>query len=170
MAKVPNPLEPTKGAGTTLWVYTGTDNPTKDPYLDTGFTRLARIKSLEPGEITAASEDDSYLDDPNGDWENTTQGEKSSGETSVTLAWLPGEEGQKDLVKWFDEGLPRFYKIRYPNGTLDLFKGWISGLGKSIPIKETMTRTVKIKNTGRPTMAEEIPPKPAGKTVTQPKE
>ncbi|WP_272683778.1 phage tail tube protein, partial [Providencia sp. PROV141] len=87
-----------------------------------------------------------------------------------TLAWLPGEEGQKDLVKWFDEGVPHFYKILYPNGTLDLFKGWISSLGKSIPIKETMTRTVKIKNTGRPTMAEEIPPKPAGKTVTQPKE
>lgn len=170
MAKLPNPLEPTKGAGTTLWVYTGTDDPTKDPFSETGFTRLAKIKTLEPGAITAASEDDSYLDDPDGDWENTSQGEKSSGETSATLAWLPGEEGQKDLVKWFDGGGSRFYKIAYPNGTVDLFKGWISELGKSIPIKETITRSVKIKNTGRPTMAEEIPPKPADKTVTQPKE
>lgn len=170
MAKVPNPLAPTKGAGTTLWVYTGTGDSTQDPFSETGFIRLAKIKSLEPGEITAASEDDSYLDDPDGDWENTTQGEKSSGETSITLAWLPGEEGQKDLIEWFDEGLPRFYKISYPNGTLDLFKGWISALGKSIPIKETMTRTVKIKNTGRPTMAEEITPKPATRTATQPKE
>ncbi|MTC29172.1 phage tail protein [Providencia alcalifaciens] len=169
MPTVPNPLAPVKGAGTTLWIYTGDEEQITDPLSETGFTRLGKVKELQPGEITAASEDDSYLDDPNGDWENTTQGEKSSGEASITLAWKPGEEGQKDLVKWFDSGASRFYKIAYPNGTVDLFKGWVSGLGKTIPIKETITRTVKIKNTGRPTLAEEIPPKPEGKTVTQPK-
>lgn len=170
MPTVPNPLVPTKGAGTTLWIYTGAEETITDPLSETGFTRLAKIKSLEPGAITAASEDDSYLDDSNGDWENTSQGEKSSGEASATLAWLPGEAGQQDLVKWFDEGSTRFYKIAYPNGTVDLFKGWISELGKTIPIKETITRTVKIKNTGRPTMAEEIPSKPAGKSVPVPKD
>ncbi|SUX65116.1 Uncharacterised protein [Citrobacter amalonaticus] len=27
----PNPLEPVKGAGTTLWIYTGTGNPFAQP-------------------------------------------------------------------------------------------------------------------------------------------
>lgn len=101
-----------KGAGTTLWVYTGTGDPTQDPFSETGFIRLAKIKSLEPGEITAASEDDSYLDDPDGDWENTTQGEKSSGETSITLAWLPGEEGQKIWLSGLMKACRAFTKFR----------------------------------------------------------
>ncbi|HCT3121231.1 TPA: phage tail protein, partial [Morganella morganii] len=30
----PNPLAPVKGAGTTLWIYTGKDDPTKNPLAD----------------------------------------------------------------------------------------------------------------------------------------
>ncbi|MEM8282818.1 phage tail tube protein, partial [Morganella morganii] len=51
----PNPLAPVKGAGTTLWIYTGKDEPTKNPLADEGWTRLAKIKELQPGEISADS-------------------------------------------------------------------------------------------------------------------
>ncbi|QGW18236.1 MULTISPECIES: phage tail protein [Leclercia] len=151
----PSPLEPVKGAGTTFWLYTGTGDPYANPASDTDWTRTAKIKDLTPGELTAESYDDTYLDDPNADWANTAQGEKSAGEASFTLAWKPGESGQQSLVDWFYSGDVRAYKIKYPNGTIDVFKGWVSSLGKTIPAKEVITRSVKISNNGKPSLAEE---------------
>ena len=151
----PNPLAPVKGAGTTFWIYGGSGDPFANPLSDIGWTRLAQVKDLTPGEMTADSEDDTYIDDENADWTSTAQGQKSAGDTSVTLGWKPGEAGQKDLVSWFNDGTVRAYKIKYPNGTVDVFKGWPSSLGKTITSKEVITRTVKITNSGKPTLAEE---------------
>ncbi|WP_282557401.1 phage tail tube protein, partial [Escherichia coli] len=55
----------------------------------------------------------------------TGQGQKSAGDTSFTLAWMPGEQGQQALLAWFNEGDTRAYKIRFPNGTVDVFRGWV---------------------------------------------
>lgn len=151
----PSPISPTKGAGTTLWLYTGTGDPYADPTSDTNWTRLAQIKDLTPGEITADSYDDTYLDDPNADWKNTAQGEKSAGDASFTLAWKPGETGQQGLVAWFNDGSVRGYKVKYPNSAIDVYKGWVSSLGKTVPAKEVITRAVKITNVGKPSLAEE---------------
>lgn len=151
----PNPLEPVKGAGTTLWMFTGTGDPYANPLSDVDWTRTAKVKDLTPGELTAESYDDTYLDDPNADWASTAQGAKSAGEASFVLAWKPGEAGQQSLVDWFYSGDVRAYKIKYPNGTVDVFKGWVSGLGKTIPAKEVITRSVKISNNGKPSLAEE---------------
>lgn len=151
---IPNPLAPVKGAGTTLWTYNGDGDPYANPLKDDDWTRLAKIKELTPGEMTAESYDDTYLDDDEADWGSTAQGAKSAGDTSFTLAWKPGETGQQDLLAWFDEGDVRAYKIRYPNGTVDVFRGWVSSVGKAVPVKEVITRTAKITNSGRPNLAE----------------
>lgn len=151
----PNPLAPVKGAGTTLWLYTGVGDPYADPLSDTGWARLAKIKDLTPGEMTAESYDDTYLDDTDADWGSTAQGAKSAGDTSFTLAWKPGESGQQGLVEWFILGEVRGYKIKYPNGAVDVFRGWLSSLGKAVPAKEVITRTVKVTNSGKPSLAEE---------------
>lgn len=167
---IPTPLTPTKGAGTTLWVYTGKGNPFANPLDDVDWTRLAKIKDLTPGELTAESYDDTYLDDEDADWKSTAQGEKSAGETSYTLAWKPGESGQQELVRWFNDGTVLAYKIRYPNGVVDVFRGWVSSLGKTIPAKEVITRAVKITNNGKPQLAEDstTPPVPVtGITMDQ---
>lgn len=151
----PNPLAPVKGATTTLWIYSGTGNPFANPVSDTDWTRLAKIKDLQPGELTAESNDDTYLDDADADWTSTTQGQKSAGEASFTLAWKPAESGQQDLVRWFDDGTVLAYKIKYPNGAVDVFRGWVSSLGKTVTAKDTITRSVKISNNGKPGLAEE---------------
>lgn len=151
----PNPLAPVKGAGTTLWLYTGTGDPYANPLSDADWTRLAKIKDLTPGEMTAESYDDTYLDDEDADWRSTAQGEKSAGDTSFTLAWKPGESGQQGLVEWFTQGDVRGYKIKYPNGAVDVFRGWLSSLGKAVPAKEVIKRTVKVTNSGKPSLAEE---------------
>ncbi|WP_137413322.1 phage tail tube protein, partial [Escherichia coli] len=90
----PNPLEPVKGAGTTLWVYNGKGDAYANPLSDDDWQRLAKVKDLTPGEMTAEPYDDNYLDDEDADWTATGQGQKSAGDTSFTLAWKPGEEGQ----------------------------------------------------------------------------
>lgn len=149
----PNPLAPVKGAGTTLWLYTGSGTP--NPLVDIDWTRLAQIKELTPGELTADSFDDTYIDDENADWTATGQGQKSAGDTSFTLAWKPGEQGQISLAQWFEDGSNRTYRIKYPNGTVDVFYGWVSSLGKAVTNKENITRTVKVTNSGKPTLAED---------------
>ncbi|HAT1569272.1 TPA: phage tail protein [Kluyvera cryocrescens] len=151
----PNPLAPVKGATTTLWIYSGTGNPFANPVSDTDWTRLAKIKDLQPGELTAESNDDTYLDDEDADWTATAQGQKSAGEARFTLAWKPAESGQQDLVRWFDDGTVLAYKIKYPNGAVDVFRGWVSSLGKTVTAKDTITRSVKISNNGKPGLAEE---------------
>ena len=152
---VPNPVMPVKGAGTTLWVYKGSGDPYANPLSDVDWSRLAKVKDLTPGELTAESYDDSYLDDEDADWTATGQGQKSAGDTSFTLAWMPGEQGQQALLAWFNEGDTRAYKIRFPNGTVDVFRGWVSSLGKTVTAKDTITRSVKISNNGKPGLAED---------------
>ncbi|MDF5768232.1 phage tail protein [Citrobacter freundii] len=151
----PNPLAPVKGATTTLWIYSGSGNPFANPVSDVDWTRLAKIKDLQPGELTAESNDDTYLDDADADWTSTSQGQKSAGEASFTLAWKPAESGQQDLVRWFDDGTVLAYKIKYPNGAIDVFRGWVSSLGKTVTAKDTITRSVKISNNGKPGLAED---------------
>jgi uncharacterized protein YjdB len=69
-----------------------------------------------------------------------------------------GRRRAKDLVAWFIDGSVRYYKIKYPNGTVDVFRGWCSSLGKAIPAKEVITRTAKITNTGKPELAKKAGP------------
>ncbi|HBA6105186.1 TPA: phage tail protein [Escherichia coli] len=138
---VPNPAIPVKGAGTTLWVYNGSGDPYANPLSDVDWSRLAKVKDLTPGELTAESYDDSYLDDEDADWTATGQGQKSAGDTSFTLAWMPGEQGQQALLAWFNEGDTRAYKIRFPNGTVDVFRGWVSSIGKAVTAATGMTVT-----------------------------
>ncbi|EKB8469562.1 Ig domain-containing protein, partial [Escherichia coli] len=88
----PNPLEPVKGAGTTLWVYNGKGDAYANPLSDDDWQRLAKVKDLTPGEMTAEPYDDNYLDD---------------------------------------------------------------SIGKAVTAKEVITRTVKVTNVGKPSVAEE---------------
>ncbi len=53
---------------------------------------------------------------------------------------------------------------------MDVFRGWVSAIGKAVTAREAITRTVKITNIGRPSLAEEqgdITPV-TGITVTPP--
>lgn len=75
--------------------------------------------------------------------------------SAKALTPLPGEQGQQALLAWFNEGDTRAYKIRFPNGTVDVFRGWVSSIGKAVTAKEVITRTVKVTNVGRPSMAED---------------
>ncbi len=48
-----------------------------------------------------------------------------------------------------------FLAMGFPNGTVDVFRGWVSSIGKAVTAKDVITRTVKVTNVGRPSMAED---------------
>ena len=74
-----------------------------EPLSDTDWLRLAMVKDLQPGEMTADAEDDTYLDDEDADWKTTTQGQKSVGDTSATLPGVRVTAGRKN---WFSCSTP----------------------------------------------------------------
>ncbi|EFP6909929.1 hypothetical protein HJC45_004543 [Shigella dysenteriae] len=53
------------------------------------------------------------------------------------------------------DGIPLSVQRRFPNGKVDVFRGWVSSIGKAVTAKEVITRTVKVTNVGRPSMAED---------------
>lgn len=144
--------EPTKGAGTQLFM-AATPGAAKPAESESNWSRLAKIKELTPPEISAEDQEDNYLDDANPDWRSSTPGQKDAGELSVTLAWLPGDAGQKELVNAVG-GEPRWFKIKYPNDAYDLMFGYVSKVGKAVPQKEVMTRSVTIRLSGKPDLEE----------------
>lgn len=147
-----------KGAGTTFWrLKEGAAIETVADYLgDEKWDKLGGVREIQPAEITVEDEEDNYLDDPDADWSKTSPGTKSAGETSVTLVWKPGEAGQQQLLKDVDADVVTHYRTKFPNGTVDVSRGYINSLGKAVAIKEKITRTVKIKHVGKPKTAEEL--------------
>jgi len=149
---------PTRGSGTTFWrLNDGVDITTiLDTTADDDWSNIAKIKEIQPGEITAEDIEDNYLDSEHPDWVETSSGQKSAGETQVTLAWLPGDAAQQKLVDDFNSGQPQWWRIKYPNNVVDCYYGYINSLGKTVQVKERMQRTIKIKNIHAPKMAEDL--------------
>ncbi|HHE3654184.1 TPA: phage tail tube protein [Pasteurella multocida] len=154
---------PTKGAGILLYRLKADKEATtvvkgalqvEEVKKDENWDRIAKVKELQPGELTAESYEDNYLDDANAEWKSTSQGAKSAGEMSITLAWLPGDTAQQAVVEDFEKGKKTYYMVKYPNGTRDIYYAWVSSLGKTLPQNETMTRTVKLTSVGKPSLAE----------------
>ncbi|EPO0008478.1 phage tail tube protein [Vibrio alginolyticus] len=151
-----DPTKAIKGAGTTFWrLKDNQELLTPADYLDDAkWDKLGGVKELQPGEITVEDEEDNYLDDPEADWAKTTPGQKSAGDTNLTLDWKPCEPGQQQLIDDVDKGVVTEYRAKYPNGTVDAYSGYINSLGKAVTIKEKITRSVKFKNVGKPKLAE----------------
>lgn len=150
--------KPTKGAGTSFWrLKDGTDIEAEaDLAVDDNWLVIAKVKDIQPGELTAEDDEDEYLDEEYSEYKTSSSGQKDAGETQVTIAWMPGATDQKQLVTDFDDGLKTWYRIKYPNGSVDCFYGYINSLGKTVTSKDKMQRTVKIKNTAKPKLAEDI--------------
>ncbi|KNF23991.1 phage tail tube protein, partial [Escherichia coli] len=59
----PNPLEPVKGAGTTLWVYNGKGDAYAKPLSADDWVGLAKAKDLTPGGMTGEPSSRNKQDD-----------------------------------------------------------------------------------------------------------
>lgn len=84
---VPNPTMPVKGAGTTLWVYKGSGDPYANPLSDVDWSRLAKVKDLTPGELTAASTTLTFYKSGTFRYEDVLWPEAASDETKKRTAF-----------------------------------------------------------------------------------
>ena len=123
---------------------------------DTLWDQLAKVKDIQPGELTVEDDEDEYLDNPATKYKDSSPGDLDAGETSVTLAWLPGSTEQQQLLIDAEAGTKTWYRAKYANGAVDCWFGYINSLGRTIAVKERMQRTIKIKNCAAPKYAEEI--------------
>lgn len=151
---------PTKGAGTSFWRLKEGEtldiSVIADVIADEKWTQHSKVREITVGEMTAEDEEDNYLDDPDSDWVKTSPGQKTGGDISVVQAWLPGESAQQQTVADYKAGTITYYRVKYPNGTVDLYYGYINSIGKTVTIKDKMTRTIKIKQVGEPLSGEEV--------------
>lgn len=145
--------KPVKGAGTELYMAKAAGATKPDLTQPDTVVRLADVKEITPPDMSVEVTEDSYLDAANPDWKEKTPGQKDPGQLGFTLAWKPGDAAQKTLVGELG-GAHRWFLIKYPNGEVDGFYGFISSLGKPIQIKETITRTVKVDLSGKQDLAE----------------
>lgn len=155
---MPNTIKPIKGAGTSFWrLKDGTDIEAEaDLSVDTNWLVIAKVKDLQVGELTREDEEDEYLDDPSAEYKDSSPGQKDAGENQLTIAWMPGDTAQKQLVADYDAGTKTWYRVKYPNGAVDCYYGYINSLGKTLSVKDKMQRTIKLKNTVKPKLAEDI--------------
>ncbi|MFP1451652.1 phage tail tube protein [Escherichia coli] len=82
-----------KGAGTTLWVYKGSGDPYANPLSDVDWSRLAKVKDLMARNRFSLSLMTTAISMMKMQTGLRPAGQKSAGDTSFTLAWMPGEQG-----------------------------------------------------------------------------
>jgi len=153
-----DPTKEKKGAGSSFWRLDDVADIStiSDFQLDDNWTQLAKLRDLQPGEITVDDEEDNYLDAENPEWKDTSPGQKDAGETQVTIDWVPGSAEQQQLLTDLEAGTKTWWRAKYSNGASDVFYGYINSFGKTIQINEKMQRTIKIKNCAKPKLAEEL--------------
>ncbi|AQQ67489.1 hypothetical protein Mag101_07430 [Microbulbifer agarilyticus] len=114
------------------------------------YTQVAGLLDVDPGEESRGSDDVTPIDGTSGYMDFDPVGLRDAGEHSLTFIWNEGDAGQAALRADFDSDTNCYYKVVYPEGTEVEFVGHITGWGKAIPKDSKMTRTVKVKVSGKP--------------------
>jgi len=79
-------------------------------------------------------------------------GLRDAGEISITLIWKEGDSDQQTLRADYDSDINKHYRVEYPGGTTVEFTGHITGWGKAVPKDDKITRTVRFKISGKPSV------------------
>ncbi len=119
----------------------------------TTYVQVAGLIDFEPNEVTRDSTDDTHLDDTDGYQAFKPGPLRNPGEVSITLEWDQADSGQTALAADLDLDDNVQYQVEYPEGTTVSFVGHIISWGQAVSAKEKITRTVKFKLSGKPTVA-----------------
>lgn len=112
------------------------------------YTQLAGIMNLSVPEMTRGSTDITPLDTQ----EDIKEYEAGLGDVSegeFDLIYDPASSTQVTLVGDYESGESLFYKVLYRDGSIQLFKGFVTKLGREIPKEESVLRKLSIKGTGK---------------------
>ncbi|QUI98018.1 hypothetical protein KCP76_24755 [Salmonella enterica subsp. enterica serovar Weltevreden] len=93
--------------------------------------RLAGIMIFSPEKFPSAdAEDDDYLDDENAGLEKHYAGAEKALRHHGHAGSKPGETGQKNWLSCLTPAKFAPSASGNPNGTVDVFRGWLSSLAK----------------------------------------
>ena len=117
---------------------------TADTWINT-----AKIKDMSTPEESRDTSEDAYIDDEYG-YKEFVAGMKDAGEFSITLKWNQTDVGQVALSAAFEGDGTIFGQITFKDGSKFTYFGIVTGRGLEVPKNETITRTYKIKLSGKP--------------------
>ncbi len=113
------------------------------------FVNTAKIKDMSTPEESRDTSEDAYLDEVSG-YKEFVAGMKDAGEFSITLKWDETDVGQVVLNTAFEGDGEVYGQIVFTTGAKFTYKGVVTGRGLEVPKNETITRTYKIKLSGKP--------------------
>ena len=113
------------------------------------FVNTAKIKDLGTPEESRDVSEDAYIDDEYG-YKEFVAGMKDAGEFSLTLKWLKTDVGQVVLDTAFEGDGEVYGQMKFKTGEKFTYRGVLTGRGIAVPKNETITRTYKIKISGKP--------------------
>lgn len=111
------------------------------------YIQLAGIMDLTLPEETRGVTDITPLDNQD-DRAQKESGMIDVGESEFALLYEPGDAAQVTIKDDFDTGNTVYYKVVFRDGSIQLFKGFVSKLGKELPKAESILRKVSIQATG----------------------
>ena len=118
---------------------------------DVTYTQVARLLSVEVAEASRGSVENTEIDQPD-KYKTFEPGLIDAGETSLSLTWDEGDAGQVLLRGDFESDALVYYRVEYPDGSTVDYHGFITGWGAPVAIEEKITRNVKFKISGKPTV------------------
>ena len=113
------------------------------------FTNTVKIKDFSAPEESTDTSEDAYIDEVSG-YKEFVPGMKDPGEISLTLKWDEADTGQIVLNTAFEGDGAVYGQIVFTDGNKFTYKGVVTGRGIEVPKNETITRTYKIKLSGKP--------------------
>ncbi len=125
-----------------------------DPAGGTSYTTIAGVRSISRSEATSNDVETTIINDATR-FESFIGGLVNPGEVDFELAYDPATATHKSLALLLSTQAIATWKIVYSDtgATAETFSGYVKSLGNEVPLRELMTRKVKVKVTGNPGFA-----------------
>ena len=131
------------GHGSVLSAFTATTTGTA--------TEIGQIKSID-GPSGSGTDVDTTTLDTAGNFRTFARGPTDPGELSITVAYDPTVASHQELGTLYASGAEKAWLVYHgsTSGTAQEFKGYVSSLGRAIPLDDLITVDVTIKVSGDP--------------------
>jgi len=122
-----------------------------DPLGGSTFTDIAYVRSIKRDDATSHVSDTTCLDNSTR-YETKLGGTVNPGGVTLELAFDPDGATHKTLALLLSTQAVASWKITYSDATTttETFSGFVQSLGQEVPLRELVTRNIKIEVTGNP--------------------
>lgn len=121
-----------------------------DPNVVYDGTAIAHVRDISGPNPELGTEDSTHHQSPNAvdEFVGTTL---NPGEITFEINWLPSEathHPSTGLLKWQADRTTEYWKLEYPDGSMDEFRAIVTGFARKAPVKGVLRADVKMKVSG----------------------